>query len=176
MSTELTDLISMTEAGKISGYHPDYLSALARQGKLDAKKIGRNWLVSKRALNIFLGQKEEETGTLVDVAGAPEEAVVAVGELLKRYEAVIAEKKYERHAQALQGQLKEVKFRLVEAHQQALREAQRLHALHNVATWQQGVHPRLGKLNAHTKVLGQALAVAAFVVAVLWLLFFWVTR
>lgn len=58
---EQTDLISLAEAGQISGYHQDYLGALCRTGKLAGKKIGRNWVVSKKALHEFMetGKKTE---------------------------------------------------------------------------------------------------------------------
>jgi len=37
------EYISLGEASKESSYTPEYLNSLARQGKLQAKKIGRNW-------------------------------------------------------------------------------------------------------------------------------------
>jgi len=49
-SESIENLISLQEASKLSGYHPDYLSFLARGGKLQAQKIGRNWVTSRNAL------------------------------------------------------------------------------------------------------------------------------
>ncbi len=43
--------ISLAEASKISGYHQDYLGSLCRNGKLEAVKIGRNWVTTKSAVN-----------------------------------------------------------------------------------------------------------------------------
>lgn len=37
--------ISLKQASKISGYHPDYLGQLIRKGKLKAIRIGRSWFV-----------------------------------------------------------------------------------------------------------------------------------
>lgn len=80
---ENIDLISLAEASKISGYHQDYLGALCRGGKLSGTKIGRNWIVSKGALDAFMngsvtseivpqetGQEvtQDETTTAVEAA------------------------------------------------------------------------------------------------------------
>jgi hypothetical protein len=48
----------MGEAGQLTGYHPDYLGFLARVGKLNATKIGRNWVTSKEALASLTGDSE----------------------------------------------------------------------------------------------------------------------
>lgn len=50
----------LSEAAKLSGYTPEYLNLRARQGKLQAKKIGRNWHTKKEWLDEFLGGKVEE--------------------------------------------------------------------------------------------------------------------
>jgi len=42
--------ISLQEATKYCNYSQEYLSLLARKGKLDAIKIGRNWVVTKQAI------------------------------------------------------------------------------------------------------------------------------
>ena len=46
--------ISLAEATKTSPYSQEYLSLLARQGKLQAKKFGRNWYITSEALNDYL--------------------------------------------------------------------------------------------------------------------------
>ena len=50
----LDELISLSNASKYTGYHSDYLSYLARTGKLQAQKIGRNWVTTQAWINEFL--------------------------------------------------------------------------------------------------------------------------
>ncbi len=52
--------ISLKEAAKYSGrYSQDYLSLRARQGKLKAIKIGRNWVTKKEWVREYLKQVED---------------------------------------------------------------------------------------------------------------------
>ena len=51
---KLDDLISLQEASKISGLSHDHLRRLAGQGKLWAKKIGRNWVTTEQAVQDYL--------------------------------------------------------------------------------------------------------------------------
>ncbi len=52
---EKTDnFISLTEAAKLVGYTPEHLNLMARKGKLEAKKMGRNWCTSRQWLGEFL--------------------------------------------------------------------------------------------------------------------------
>ena len=51
-------LISLKEAAKISGYHPDYLGYLIRIGKIEGEKVGRDWLTSEEALKNHLATKK----------------------------------------------------------------------------------------------------------------------
>lgn len=39
--------ISLSEAAKLTKYSQDYISLLCRQGKMGAKKFGRNWVTTK---------------------------------------------------------------------------------------------------------------------------------
>jgi len=48
------EYISLKEAAKISPYSQEYLSLLARKGILDAAKFGRNWVITKKALNDYI--------------------------------------------------------------------------------------------------------------------------
>lgn len=52
---EAKEYLSLTEAAKISknGYGADYLGFLARAGKIGAVKFGRNWKISKEALEEY---------------------------------------------------------------------------------------------------------------------------
>jgi hypothetical protein len=47
------DYISLAEGAEHSGYSQDYLRFRIRQGKLKAKKIGRNWLTTKEWLDEY---------------------------------------------------------------------------------------------------------------------------
>jgi hypothetical protein len=51
------DYISLKQAGHISGYHPDYIGALIRSGKVKGKKIGKNWMVSESDVRAHFSRK-----------------------------------------------------------------------------------------------------------------------
>ncbi|MDO8654843.1 MAG: hypothetical protein Q7R48_00195, partial [bacterium] len=51
--------ISLQEAAILSEYSQEYLSLRARQGKLRARKIGRNWVTTKEWLNEYAEQAEQ---------------------------------------------------------------------------------------------------------------------
>ena len=51
---EHEELIPLSEAAAISGFSPDHLSLLARKGKLRARKIGRNWVTTRAAVEEYL--------------------------------------------------------------------------------------------------------------------------
>ncbi len=48
------EYISIEEAAKATTYTQEYLSLLARKGKLDAIKLGRNWVVTKKAVQDYI--------------------------------------------------------------------------------------------------------------------------
>ena len=48
--------ISLREATKYCNYSQDYLKLRARQGKLKAVKIGRNWVITKEWLQEYLAK------------------------------------------------------------------------------------------------------------------------
>jgi hypothetical protein len=50
----LDDVITLREAGQMSGYHPDYLSFLIRNGKLQGQKLGKTWVTSQSEVRRFL--------------------------------------------------------------------------------------------------------------------------
>jgi len=52
--------ISLTELSKVTGFSPKYLNLLARTGKLEAYKEGRNWISSKEALKRYLEGRERK--------------------------------------------------------------------------------------------------------------------
>ena len=47
----------MQEASQLCPYSQEYLSLLARRGKIFAKKIGRNWFTTRTALNDYIAQQ-----------------------------------------------------------------------------------------------------------------------
>ena len=49
-----TELISLAEASKYSGLTHDFLTKLAKRGRLQAKKIGRNWVTTRAAVDDYL--------------------------------------------------------------------------------------------------------------------------
>jgi Fic family protein len=51
---EEPEILTLTEASKITPYSQEYLSFLARKGALGAFKQGRNWVITKRDLNRYL--------------------------------------------------------------------------------------------------------------------------
>lgn len=50
----LMELIGLPKAAKLSRLTHDHLRRVAREGKLQAIKVGRDWLTTKKALNTFL--------------------------------------------------------------------------------------------------------------------------
>ena len=52
----LDELISLNLASKLSGLSPDHLRRLAGRGDLRAKKIGRDWLTTMRAVDEYLAR------------------------------------------------------------------------------------------------------------------------
>lgn len=57
--------LSLKEASALTGYHPDYISYLIRNGKIKGSKIGRNWFVSKTELQGYLSTKQYSSITLL---------------------------------------------------------------------------------------------------------------
>ncbi|MEO8065777.1 MAG: helix-turn-helix domain-containing protein [Candidatus Doudnabacteria bacterium] len=55
------ELLSLKEAAEHSPYSADYLNLLARKGKLRARKIGRDWLITKADLFEYLNKQHLES-------------------------------------------------------------------------------------------------------------------
>jgi hypothetical protein len=51
---KLDELISLSEAAKLSGLSPNHLRLLAGQGKIWCKKLGRNWFTTEKAVREYL--------------------------------------------------------------------------------------------------------------------------
>lgn len=54
--SRLDDLISLKEAAEISGLSHDHLRRLAGKGDLWAKKIGRDWVTTEKAVREYLAR------------------------------------------------------------------------------------------------------------------------
>ncbi len=70
------EVLSMHQASKMTGYHQDYLGQLARGGKLEAHKVGRNWFTTKYAIDKFLGRIQEEMQAQQEVVQKIQQQVV----------------------------------------------------------------------------------------------------
>ena len=51
------DLLSLREAAAQSGLSASHLRLLARNGKLEARKLGRDWFTSKAAVDAYLADE-----------------------------------------------------------------------------------------------------------------------
>lgn len=51
---ETEELIPLSEAAAIAGFSQDHLGLLARRGRLRARKIGRNWVTTRAAVEEYL--------------------------------------------------------------------------------------------------------------------------
>ena len=57
-SLQTQNLISLWQASELCGLSPDHLRRLAEQGKLDANKIGRNWITTKEAISEYMEKRK----------------------------------------------------------------------------------------------------------------------
>lgn len=55
------DLISLAEAAAVCGLSPDHLGLLARRGLIEARKIGRNWVTTKAAVEAYMRDGEKRS-------------------------------------------------------------------------------------------------------------------
>jgi hypothetical protein len=53
-------LISLPEAAEIYGFNRRYLSALARRGRLSARKIGGVWLTTPKDVEDYIRTREKK--------------------------------------------------------------------------------------------------------------------
>lgn len=60
MGLHTEELLSLSELAKDSPYSQEYLSLLARQGKLSAIKFERNWLSSKKAIKDYIERRKRK--------------------------------------------------------------------------------------------------------------------
>ena len=69
MLKDTDNYISLSEATKICAYTQGYLSLRARQGKLKATKIGRNWATTREWLNDYITKVEKYNQTIAKKGG-----------------------------------------------------------------------------------------------------------
>lgn len=50
----LDKIISLNQASKISGYNPDYLSALIRKKDIKGEKIGGSWFTTEKEIEKYI--------------------------------------------------------------------------------------------------------------------------
>jgi hypothetical protein len=54
------ELISIFEASKFTPYSAEYLSLLARKGRLKAIKISRDWLTTRQAVLLYVKDQQKK--------------------------------------------------------------------------------------------------------------------
>jgi len=57
----IDDWITTREATELSGYHPDHLRRLIRDGSISARKFGIVWQVSRQSLLDYLKEAQDST-------------------------------------------------------------------------------------------------------------------
>ena len=50
----MADWISVTEAANLSGYHPEHLRELIREGRVKARKIVTVWQIERASLEAYI--------------------------------------------------------------------------------------------------------------------------
>jgi len=53
------ELLSLSDAAGRYGFSSDYFRRLAEKGRLDARKVGRQWLTTSGAVESFLESREQ---------------------------------------------------------------------------------------------------------------------
>ena len=56
MATNADEWLTVSEAAKESGYNPEYIRELIRQGKIKARKISIVWLVDRKSFLEYLNK------------------------------------------------------------------------------------------------------------------------
>ncbi len=53
-------LISLAEAAKLYGFNRDYLSELARRGRLKAQRVGNMWVTTPADIEAFIASRQRK--------------------------------------------------------------------------------------------------------------------
>jgi excisionase family DNA binding protein len=56
---ELDEWITTTEAANLSGFHIEHIRRLIRNGHVDARKWGREWMVDRNSLVAYLDMERK---------------------------------------------------------------------------------------------------------------------
>ena len=51
--------LDVNEAAKLSGYHPEHIRRLVRQGAITAKKFSIVWMISRNSLLAYMKSQEK---------------------------------------------------------------------------------------------------------------------
>ncbi len=62
------DLISLAEAADLYGLSVSYLRTIAENGRLEARKIGRNWVTTPKAVKTYLKSRTEKGAFRKDIS------------------------------------------------------------------------------------------------------------
>jgi len=54
----MLNLLSVNEAAKVSGYHPEHIRRLIREGKIKAQKFSSVWQVDRYSLQVYIRKTE----------------------------------------------------------------------------------------------------------------------
>lgn len=54
-----TRLISLPEAAELYGFNPQYLSRLAKKGRLKARKIGNSWITTPKHMEEYIRSRQK---------------------------------------------------------------------------------------------------------------------
>lgn len=54
-----TRLISLSEAAELYGFNPQYLSRLAKKGRLRAEKIGNSWVTTRQDVEDYIRSRKK---------------------------------------------------------------------------------------------------------------------
>lgn len=55
-----TRLISLPEAADLYGFNPQYLSRLAKKGRLGAKKVGNSWVTTPQDIEAYIRSRQKK--------------------------------------------------------------------------------------------------------------------
>jgi len=61
-----SDLVSIAQASRRTSYSAEYLSFLARTGKLPAVKIARNWLTTVSAVADYVREQQQRHQAIIN--------------------------------------------------------------------------------------------------------------
>lgn len=61
-------LISLPEAAEIYGFHSEYLSNLARRGRMEAFKVGGRWITTPKYVEDFIRSRKQKGAYREDIS------------------------------------------------------------------------------------------------------------